>query len=307
MGTLIAMRYRATMFAKLADHTYVKCGTGARAWSCWGGKTGGTELRRGVGSTKRADAIAEQNARAGITCYLINGVCHQAANRVLLPARITVRGAIGYDVSEALFGTYGRPRGAFGLCKAPFDQHEDIAGDLDECVDAAPSPKTRKTPQARASAAARLDARRENTYLEGVWAVYRKVGTSAKGPRTALADRDLEGFHDELFRWKIEYSLGAKTAKSTVRTLADIRRSAERSRLTIEEWFLNGDMTVREFVEAFNSETVVFQHAAAGALNPADYRSLFGLRRGDAVVLADPKIVERAFAGFGPGRKGVPR
>ena len=74
MGTLIAFRYPTNMLAQLADHTYVACGTLGKAWGCWGGKTGGTELRRAPGSTKRADAIAEPNERARITCYLINGV-----------------------------------------------------------------------------------------------------------------------------------------------------------------------------------------------------------------------------------------
>src|SRR5262245_20987312 len=86
MGVLIAKKYPTNLFAKLADHTYVECGTGRKAWSCWGGKTGGTEFRRDLGSTLQADQIAEPNERGGITCYLINGVCHQAANRILLPA-----------------------------------------------------------------------------------------------------------------------------------------------------------------------------------------------------------------------------
>src|SRR5262245_5474911 len=134
MGDLVAKRYPAKLFANLADHTYVECGTGGKGWACWGGKNGGTELRRATGSTKRADEIAEPDEHAGITCYLINGVCHQAANRILLPASITVRGARGYEVSEALFGTYGRPGGFLGMCKAPFDQQAGTTGDLPECT-----------------------------------------------------------------------------------------------------------------------------------------------------------------------------
>jgi len=70
MGTLVVMRYPTSLFANLADHTYVECGTGGKAWACWGGKSGGTALRRNAGSTKRADAIAAPNERAGIKCYL---------------------------------------------------------------------------------------------------------------------------------------------------------------------------------------------------------------------------------------------
>ena len=108
MGILIAKHYPTKMVLKLADHTYVECGTGGKAWGCWGGKSGGTVLRKAPGSTKRADKIAQPDEKAGIKCYLINGVCHQAANRILLPAGITVRGARGYSVSEAIYGPYGR-------------------------------------------------------------------------------------------------------------------------------------------------------------------------------------------------------
>src|SRR6266849_9846986 len=144
MGQLVGRRYSTKLFANLADHTYVECGTGGKAWSCWGGKTGGAELRRGIGSTQRADAIAGADERGGITCYLVNGVCHQAANRILLPASITVRGARGYEVSEALFGTYGRPGGVFGLCYAPFDQHAGTVGDLPACTDTMPATSRRR-------------------------------------------------------------------------------------------------------------------------------------------------------------------
>ncbi len=129
------MCYPTKLFANLADHTYIKSGTGRKAWGCWGGKSGGTELRGGTGSTKRAEALAEPNERAGIKCYLINGVCHQSASRILFPAGITVRGARGYDVSEALFGTYGRPRGPTGTCLSPFHKHADVTGDLLGCVE----------------------------------------------------------------------------------------------------------------------------------------------------------------------------
>ena len=41
--------------------------------------------------------------------YGIDGVCHQVANQVLFPARVTVSAAKGYRLSSAIYGTYGRP------------------------------------------------------------------------------------------------------------------------------------------------------------------------------------------------------
>jgi hypothetical protein len=291
MGTLVVMRYPTSLFAKAADHTYVKCGTGGKAWGCWGGKTGGTELRRGTGSTKRADAIAEPDERAGIKCYLINGICHQAANRILLPAGITVRGARGYDVSEALFGTYGRPRGPFGTCLSPFNQHADVTGDLPECVE---TRATRKQVTRKGRTLSPEERSRERKYIKGVLAIYGK-DERALGSAKGLSGPDLAGFHLKLFMYKAQYSLGSKLDKTLSAKLKDIRMSAEWSRMKIEDLFTNEEMETSEFVKALNKETILFQEAAANALKPAQYKLLFGLKPGDTVVLADPRIVKKVY------------
>jgi hypothetical protein len=291
MGTLVVMHYPTGLFANLADHTYVQCGTGRKAWGCWGGKTGGTALRWGTSSTKRANAIAEANERAGIKCYLINGVCHQAANRILFPAGITVRGARGYDVSEALYGTYGRPRGPLGTCLSPFNQHPDVTGDMPECEE------TRAARQQLARAAPALSAeerKRERKYIRGVLAIYGKderTLRSAKG----LRGPDLAGFHLKLFMYKAQFSLGSRLDRTLSAKLQDIRMSAEWSRMKIEDLFTNKEMKIGEFVNALNKETILFQEAAANALKPGQYQLMFGLKPGETVILADPRIVKKAY------------
>ncbi len=291
MGTLVVMRYATRLFANLADHTYVKCGAGGKAWGCWGGKTGGDELRRATASTRRADAIAEADERAGIQCYLVNGVCHQAANRILFPAGITVRGARGYDVSEALFGTYGRPRGPFGTCLSPFNQHPQVTGELPECVE----PRTTRRQGARkARALSPEERRRERKYINGVLAIYGKNERTARSPK-GLRGPDLAAFQLKLFMHKAEYSLGPRLGKALSAKLKDIRMSAEWSRMKIEDLFSEKEMKTREFVEALNKETILFQEAAANALKPAQYQRLFGLKPGDTVVLADPRIVKSVY------------
>lgn len=291
MRTLVVMRYATPLFSNLADHTYVTCGTGRKAWGCWGGKTGGTELRRGAGSTRQADAIAEADERARIKCYLINGVCHQAANRILFPAGITVRGARGYDVSEAMFGTYGRPRGPFGTCLSPFHNHTDVTGDLPECVE----PRASRQQAARkAPALSAKERTRERNYIKGVLAIYRedeRVLKSVKG----LKGPDLAGFHLKLFMYKAQYSLGSKLGKTLSAKLKDIRMSAEWSRMKVEDLFTNKEMKPSEFVEALNKEIILFQEAAANTLKPGQYQMLFGLKPGDTVVLADPRIVKAVY------------
>ena len=297
MGTLVVMRYATKLFANLADHTYVECGTGGKAWGCWGGKTGGTELRRGTGSTRRANAIAEPNERAGIKCYLINGVCHQAANRILFPAEITVRGARGYDVSESLFGPFGRPRGPLGTCLSPFNQHPNVTGDLPECVE---SRAARQQVWRKAKELSAEDRKRERKYIRGALSIYSKDERALRSPK-GLPGPDLARFHLKLFMYKAQFSLGDQLDRTLSARLRDIRMSAEWSRMKIEDLFINKEMNVGEFVNALNKETILFQEAAANTLKRDQYKLLFGLKPGETVILADPRIVKKVYGGKEPG------
>lgn len=299
-GQLVAKHYPTSLFLKAADHTYVECGTGKKGWGCWGGKTGGKVLRVGNGSTKRADAIAQSNERAGITCYLINGVCHQAANRILLPANILVMGARGYSVSSAMFGVYGRPRGGvFGLCQAPFNQHAGVTGDLPECIGPSVAPTSSKRRAGRSTSRSPGDpsitggtgGARYRSYLRKVLDLYSESAPifAAEAPTGS----EIEDFHVELFALQVAFCLGKSLGARKAGKLKDIRRSTERSRLQIEEYFGKQEITTAKFVEEFNRETVVFQDAIAGVLSTREYKQLFGLAPGETIILADPDIVER--------------
>ena len=100
-------------FDIFADHTYVKSSSG-KSWNCWGRSDGGHEICRGIGSVSVADRIAQPQPGspldgecAGLTVYAVDGVCHQAANRILWPARDIVNHAHGYWLSVSMYGTYG--------------------------------------------------------------------------------------------------------------------------------------------------------------------------------------------------------
>jgi hypothetical protein len=296
MGTLIAFRYPTNMMARLADHTYVACGTLGKAWGCWGGKTDGTELRRAPGSTKRADAIAEPNERGGITCYLVNGVCHQAANRILLPANITVQGARGYSVSSALFGTYGRPRGILGFCRAPFNRHAGVTGDLDECIEAA----RRDGGEHDTNAGEDDGDARERAFLHHTQELY-----AQEDVRMARADEsDTDGivrFQLALFAVFAEYKLAGDARRMTVEDerrqlgqLMEVREKTEHERLASEQRFVeSGD--VAAFARDDSELTLRFQAQVAKVLDPKRYQALLDLEPGDDVILADPEIMEHAY------------
>lgn len=297
MGTLIAYAYPTNLFARLADHTYVACGTGARRWSCWGGNTGGSEIARGNGSTQRADAIAGNKDRAGITCYLVNGVCHQAANRILLPAGVIVSAARGYGLSEALFGTYGRPSAAFGLCKAPFHRHEGVTGDLAECMD--PGPGGAEAAPALKSAG----EAGEQAYLAAVQALYLAEGSDFKA--SPEGPGSLHDFQMTLFELFVEHRLGEagnKDARTPSQGERDDLRSA-RSRFELERLGLESNSPPTRDPEAFagrfNELGQLFQRHVGEILSDEQYTALLDARKGEDIILADPDAMKEA---YGPDR-----
>jgi len=283
MGTLVAMHYPTMLALGAADHTYVRCSTGGKAWSCWGGKTGGSFLRSGSGSTNQADAIAEPNECAGVTCYLVNGVCHQAANRILFPAGIFVTGARGYGVSSAIYGPYGRPTGPLGTCKAPFNHHAGITGDLPECA----------TPPFD-SIAAETRSSKERVYFKSVSRAYSKV-IPLRLQSKHREGTNLVEFMVHLFDYQIEYSLGDRFDQRRLDRLRKIRATAERSRIQLDTDFAERKMKVNEFVATSDLLAISFQKEVAGVTEPDEYEALFNLKYGDFIVLADPTIVAKAY------------
>ncbi len=290
MGTLVAMRYPTAAFANLADHTYVQCGTGGKAWGCWGGKSGGSVLRQGSGSTNRADAIAESDERAGITCYLINGVCHQAANRILFPARVTVRGARGYSVSESLYGPYGRPRGILGLCRAPFNQHPNVSGDLPECIGASAIRSAMGAEQTKSPEA-------EKSYLDKALNIYGMASEVQAGIMSMrpLDDASFVEFQLQLFMLQADYLLSSRLGDRLANAIGEIRRTTEIKRIEIEKRFEENEIFPADFVKSIDGEIERFQHEMANVMEPRLYEDYFGLKLGETITLSDPDIVKMAY------------
>ncbi len=292
MGTLIAWHYRSTLFARQADHTYVTCGNGAKRWGCWGGSTGGSALIQGAGETNQANAIAEPDERAGINCYLINGVCHQSANRVLFPAGITVRGARGYYVSESLYGPYGRPRGTFGTCKAPFDRHAGMSGDLPECAAIQVHHTAAESDSIARIANQPTEPDRFTEYLSGVNDLY--AGSDME--ELAVEPVKLLQFQLKLFEELIRFKLGSTFLKKRKRkNLLEVRGQIEEERMSIENSFGSDNISVDEFVDGFNSLTESFQKQLANILRREEYTKLLELKPDDMVVLGDVDIAREYY------------
>jgi hypothetical protein len=100
-----------------ADHTYV-IATDTKTdkqivWNCGGAYEGGRELTRGVGDGNLCDCLSLRmediklaGGMAGIR-YGIDGVCHQAANRIMSPVGLVVSNAAGWNLSSSIFGVLG--------------------------------------------------------------------------------------------------------------------------------------------------------------------------------------------------------
>jgi hypothetical protein len=91
---------RSQQAARL-DHTYVASDDRYGPWGCFGRDSGGRPVASGQGSSacadclsKPIDPLAAPPVYGGLR-YGITGVCHQAANRILRPAGVTVAGVQG--------------------------------------------------------------------------------------------------------------------------------------------------------------------------------------------------------------------
>lgn len=106
MATAVLTAHAIPTRVLVFDHTYVTSSLG-HAWGCWGRSQGGEALCSGDGDPEKADCLSRGADEAGII-YGRTGVCHQMANRILWPARITVVEARGARLSIFRYGAYGK-------------------------------------------------------------------------------------------------------------------------------------------------------------------------------------------------------
>lgn len=280
MGLLVARKYPTRLFAKAADHTYVECGSGAKAWGCWGGKLGGDAFNTGRGSTKRADVIARPDERAGIATYLVNGVCHQAANRVLLPAKIQVSSARGYFLSRSIFGAYGKP--------STFDHHANVHGDLAECLaNLSESVVLSRIPAQKMTA-------QDRALLKNITRSHDHFQDSRRSadPLTVF---DWMKSNVRMFEREITLQFRGRLDRKTMAGLKEAKLDVEVDHYRMSSVFLRLQSNATNLVLEFNAMTNRFQDLCADTLNKDDYKIMFGTAPDERLVLADPSAVDEAF------------
>lgn len=102
---------------RYADHTYaigVNDETGKELiWHCGGDFEGGRKLTTGKAEGSQCDCISRRKEDPGPAGglawirYAVDGVCHQATNRIIYPAGLEVTKAKAYRVSYNLYGRLG--------------------------------------------------------------------------------------------------------------------------------------------------------------------------------------------------------
>lgn len=292
MGTLVVRHYPTKLFLKAADHTYVECGTGAKGWKCWGGKAGGKFLRSATGSTLRANSVAKPNEKAGIKCYLVNGVCHQAANRILDQSNITVDGARGYSLSMSLYGVLGREKVIPGLCKAPFDKYPGVNGDLPACVGSTVRPTSEDM---GINFNPGLRDFEDVHYMSAVHDLY---NVHAEDLQSLDAQFENQMQHFKLF---VEHKLGFPLEQGytlDIERLFAARERFESQRLEAEQ-VLSATRDGRAFVETIDELTLKFQDDVAESMDGQSYFNLLNLPPDERIILSDPDSVEEAYGPAG--------
>ncbi|WP_369975480.1 hypothetical protein [Xanthomonas bundabergensis] len=302
MGVLNVCCYPTKLALHAADHAYIECGGGSYGWGCWGGKSGGTTVRSAHGSTKRADAIGEPDERAGVTHYLINGVCHQSANRILMPALITANGVRGHLLSVSIFGLFGRPSAGFGMFKAPLYTRAGVSGDLDVCL----YQGIQTSSQSRAFA--------ERSFIDESVSLAREIypelvldtdsilsvsqQTAGEPWSSSEAERAAK-FQIESFKLLVRHRAivtGKRFSLAQYHEMMKIREQFELSREAIEREFVErGQSGWYGFVRNFDELTREFQASLSTILPGQDYEALLDISSDHRMVLSDPDIVESIY------------
>ncbi|MBB4126710.1 hypothetical protein GGR77_002000 [Xanthomonas translucens] len=302
MGVLNVCCYPTKLALHAADHAYIECGGGSYGWGCWGGKSGGTTVRSAHGSTKRADAIGEPDERAGVTHYLINGVCHQSANRILMPALITANGVRGHLLSVSIYGLFGRPSAGFGMFKAPLYTRAGVFGDLDVCLYQGIQTSSQSRAFAERSFIDESVSLAREIYPELVLdtdAIWGASQQAAGEPWSSYEAERAAKFQIESFRLLVRHRAivtGKRFAVAQYHEMMKIREQFESSREAIEREFVeSGQGGWYRFVRNFDQLTQEFQASLSAILSGQEYEALLDISPDHRMVLSDPDIVENIY------------
>lgn len=250
---------------KVADHTYVRS-TDGYSWNCWGSAEGGTAICYGQGSSAVANCISiHQPANpdftkecAGIRHYAIDGVCHQAANRILYPAGVIVDQAAGYWLSVTMFGTYGV-------------DHEEFSRRIRVCNECGCKDMKKGEKKVGSDTEISGDDGAKTKYLDNVNGLYMKNKSS-----NSLHQDNEAGIMEILekeFELMATYRLGDVPA--CMAELHDAQKTMLTEKAKIDDEFVNQKISQDAHAEKVNEVITAFSRRCAIILGEELYVKLF--------------------------------
>jgi len=256
------------------DHTYVASDDGYGPWGCFGRSSGGQSVSSGPGSSACADCLSKPGnllatppLYAGLR-YGVTGVCHQAANRILKPAGVTVGGVQGYGASVFVYGQYGR--GGW-----PEWRH---------CVNLTSggvSPSQAGSSVAFDKKSARLSKR-----IEEIYAAHPEALNPSEQEDLEIGRRELLALFGA--------QLGAEYNPKKVNQVTDLHRGLQEARLYLGRELATGRISREHFLKIFNELMSLTFERCQEILGKKDFERLFGGSVDQVRHLIEPAIFLRS-------------
>lgn len=262
-----------------AEHTYVLAVRDGRARDVGAAVAGGRLLRQGAGQWTWVDRFGGENGDAGLPLHLVHGTTHQIANRLLLTAGLSCRGARGYRVSEILFGAYGRPGcGIEATMPGSRDRDATPPGVPWRPLPGSVFPhRPGRGPASDLAPVLSLADHAEARYLAEVRRIYQR---SAVNEPVAFPLR--------LFAALLRYRLGENFISGPrLARLLELRMEIEEARRRLEQRWLSARVGATAFLAGFNDLTLGLQERLAWLLSPEEYHCLLEQPPWDRVLLGD--------------------
>ncbi|MEL6959427.1 MAG: hypothetical protein AAGL89_10795 [Pseudomonadota bacterium] len=258
----------------LGDHTWVKV-HGKGDFVCWGGKNGKGD--RSIVSGKKGHYAVSNCYRtktkkhkdtAGFA-YAVNGVCHQAANLYMRPARqkmtLKVR---GYYASLAAFGAYGNTAPFAGVGgQLAFRAYWDLRY-WNKCK--------RKTMMALGA-----DDEPDDTPVDPVFEALAALHGGEDAPADAAAANAAQ-------RNELAIIMELSDVRADYGQIEDLHVELQESR----DEALGAGLTGLDLATAINTRVADFQVACANRLDGDMMMELNGTTAEDPVAIVDPRIAE---------------
>ena len=300
-----------------ADHTYVTSDNPSHAWGCWGRESGGIEICRGRGKYSVANCISQalplmKPGTAGII-YGVTGVCHQTANRILYPARVTVTDAGGYWASVLAYGTYGTRfivpffppifsvGASAGASAEFFARLKACNAQLD--VPALKSNVSIRPLNKNTQAQSKPKNNPEEIYIQKVADIYtEEMKTSSLLQKRNLACFDSKAMNEKNatllgkeLKLMMEFRLGGNQDPQITEPVLKKQSDFLKQKGKIDTEFNSADFSTEKYVKEVNDQFGDLLISLPDILGKEEYEKIFNLSPLDkGFVLVDPEIAVKA-------------